>query len=126
MRFAHLGLVIVLLAPLPVVADIAPPRPQPPPPGPAEADIRGVGVIRDYGYWRGRRWLTFVKSCAPTQEACKETRLSEARCFVTGIDDRVIAGGDIAALVGAEKAATKRPIRLRLEGCGLSDIVLNP
>ncbi len=121
MRFAHLGLAIALLAPLPVLADIAPYPPQPPPPaGPAEGDIRGVGVTRYYvqGGPRRRGWKTSIESCAPSQAACGDRRLTEIGCLVVGVDEQAIAGGDIAALVAADKAAKNRPIRIRLEDCG--------
>jgi len=128
MRFAHLGLAIALLAPVPALADIGPPRRlrlhlRKAPTMPL---FRGIRVTRAF-WWNGRQWHTLIKSCATSPEACTDPRLPEARCFVTGVDGRVVAGGDIAALVVAERAAKNRPIRIKLEGCGdLTDIELHP
>lgn len=101
-------------------ADIGPPPPRPPPPaGPSEAVVRGVTVVQGYGYWRGRRWMTYIKSCAPSQASCGHPMLKEGRaCIITGIDGRTIAGGDIAGLINELNAAAGRPILLQLDACG--------
>ena len=85
-------------------------------------------MIQGYGYWRGRRWLTYLKSCAPAQAACGNSALAETRsCLIAGIDGQAIAGGDIAGLIIAEKTAVGRPIRLQLENCGrLTELELTP
>lgn len=122
------SLLLVLAVPL-ARADIGPPRPAPPPPaGPAEAKVRGVNVVQGYGYWMGRRWLTYLDDCPASVASCKEIRASGARsCLVTAVDGRPLGGGDIAALLAAEKSATGRPIRLKLESCGpFGELVLQP
>jgi hypothetical protein len=129
MRASRLALILALLMPSPGLGDIVPPRPAPAPPaGPDKAVIRGVELSRANGYWQGRRWLTSIKACAPTQPACAKLRVGAGpSCLVVGIDGRTIEGGDIAALVAADKAAAGRPIRLRLEDCGdLKELELKP
>lgn len=130
LRTRLVSFVTAVALPVPLaLADIGPPPPRPPAPaGPAEAVIRGVTVVQGYGYWRGRRWLTYLKSCAPAQAACRNPVLANARsCLITGIDGQVITGGDIAGLIVAEKTALGRPIRLQLESCGtLTELELTP
>lgn len=119
-----------LVLALPVAAawaDVVPPRPRPPPPsGPPQAIIRGVEIRQDYGYWHGRRWLTYVVSCPPAQPSCH--RLDPAaRCIVTGIAGHSIEPGRIDLLLAAERGATGKPLALSLEGCaGLAELELLP
>ena len=122
-------LLIALVGSTPALGDVGPPQPAPPPPaGPDKAVIRGMEVTRAYAYWKGRRWLTFLKVCTPTtQDVCQKHRVSERPCIVVGIDGSMIAGGDIAALTEAEKKGRGRPVKLRLENCGdLDDLELKP
>jgi hypothetical protein len=93
--------------------------------------VRGVKVVQGYGYWMGRRWLTYLSDCpASLAIACAQIAASGARsCIVTAVDDQPLGGGDIAALLRLEKAAAGRPIRLKLEGCSGPDpgeLVLRP
>lgn len=90
--------------------------------------MRGIKVVRAYGYWMGRRWLTYLDDCPATLSACNAIRASGARsCIVTAIDGQPMGGGEILALQAAEKAAAGRPIRLKLEGCGgPGELVLQP
>lgn len=106
-----------------VKADMAPLPPTPPPPsGPDKAVIRGVGVQQVYTYWRGRRWMTVIDSCASSQPACRGKDLPG--CFVVGLDDRPVTGGDIAILVASESAAATEHMKLMLEHCGTTELEL--
>lgn len=109
-------------ATVPAIADIGPvPEPPPPPPGAKTAVIRGLSVEQIYTYWQGRRWLVVVSGCTAGAEPCKVSG-----CFVTGIDGHAIEGGDVAALIAAEKAAAAQPITLALDKCDLASIELAP
>ena len=47
-------------------------------------------------------------------------------CFITGIDGRDIEGGDVAALIAADKAAASASITLALDKCDLTSVELAP
>jgi hypothetical protein len=123
----HLRVVVAIVATvlgsISATADIAPPPPTPPIPGSlAKAIIRGVAVLRTYTYWRGRRWMTVIDSCASGQAACGGRDL--AGCFVVGANGHDIPGGDIDFLVAAERSAGAAPLKLGLDHCALNEIEL--
>ncbi len=115
------GLLIFTFALMPVKADVMPPAPVPPPPGGADKiSIRGVAMHRDYTYWRGRRWMTIIDSCAASQPACQGKDL--AGCFVVGVDGLPVEGGNTAFLLSL--TARAEPVKLMLDHCGSSEIEL--
>lgn len=123
MRRGLFGLFLLAISALPAASDVGPPPPpSPPPPGPDKATIRGVSLTRAWTYWRGRRWMTIVDGCAAAQAACKDRDLKG--CFVVGIGDRPLRGGDIAAVVAAEQQTGSAPLKLKLENCTLTEIDL--
>ena len=100
----------------PVGADLAPRPPAPPqPPGPATATIRGLTVAYQLGYFRGRRWLIAVSSCAAGTAACKDRDLVD--CVVMQPDGSVPT---IPDLIAADKKAGTGPLQLRIERCAAS------
>lgn len=100
-------------------ADVGPPPPQPPPPaGPQSAEIRGVTIANQYGYWRGRRWLVRITGCPAGAPTCA------TGCAVTGIDGRAERVGSVADVVAAEKAAANAPLELMLEACRSGRLIL--
>ena len=120
MRRLSAALVLIMLTtPLlvqPAVADLAPRPPAPPqPPGPATATIRGLTVAYQLGYWRGRRWLVAVSSCAAGTAACKDRDLVD--CVVMLGDGSVPT---IPDLIAADKEAGGGPLQLRIERCAAS------
>jgi hypothetical protein len=124
MRQFLFGLMFFVFASGLVLADVGPPPPQPPPPaGPRTAVIRGVTVEQVYTYWRGRRWMTVIDSCASSQAACSGRELSG--CFIVGSGGFPIPGGDVAFLVALESSAGDAPIKLMLDSCALNEIELN-
>jgi hypothetical protein len=109
----------------PVKADVLPPKPQPmpsAPDGPAKATIRGIGVEQSFTYWKGRRWMTVVDSCAPSLAVCQAGDLSG--CFVVGFNNQSVPAGDIAALLALEKSAGDIPIMLMMEKCRVDHVEL--
>jgi hypothetical protein len=126
-RFVLCSLLIFASALSSVKADIVPPGGRrepdpPPPPGPEKAVIRGVTMGRGYGYWQGRRWLSYIDECASSQPGCKGKDLHG--CLIIEVDGREIPGGDMAFLQGLEKSAGARQIKLTLRGCEISEIEL--
>ena len=104
-------------------ADVAPPPPTPHPPGKLDkATVRGLVVQQTYSYWRGRRWLTVIESCAPEQSACAGRDL--AGCFVVRANGYDISGGDIDFLVAMERSTGTAPLKLGLDHCAVAEIEL--
>jgi len=111
-------LAILVFGSASALADLLPARPVPPPPGPAKAVVRGISVSQSYSYQHGRKWLVTIDGC--TAEACQGVEF--AGCFVTGVNNRPVRG--VGALIAADKSAGAGPIRLQLENCGRTEIVL--
>jgi hypothetical protein len=66
--------------------------------------------------------MVIADGCAASQAACKGHDLNG--CFVVGIGAQPLQGGDIAALVAAERQAGSTPLQLKLEHCSLTEIEL--
>ncbi len=116
------GSLLLCLTATVVVADVLPPGPkppQPPPPsGPQNAVVRGVEIANQYGYWRGRRWLTRITGCPPATPTCV------AGCIVEGIAGKDQRVQSVADVVAAEKAAANAPLELMLVACSSGRLVL--
>jgi hypothetical protein len=128
-RFVVFGFLIFAFALSSVKADVLPPNgirpgPPPPPPGPEKAVIRGVEVVRGYGYWQGRRWLSYIGECPSSVPACEGKDLRS--CLITEFDGQPVTNGDIGYLQAKDKAAAGRPIKLTLRGCRIDEIELAP
>jgi hypothetical protein len=128
-RFVVFGCLIVAFALSSVKADMLPsngvrPAPPPPPPGPGKAVIRGVELVRGYGYWQGRRWLTYIDECPSSVPVCKGKDLHN--CLITELDGQPVPNGDLGYLQVKDKAAAGRPIKLTLRGCAIDEIELAP
>lgn len=117
-------LLIFAVASTAVKADISPPPRRPTvPDGPGKVSLRGVGVERIYSYWRGRRWITVIESCAPSQPGCRGKDVTG--CYVVGVDGRAIDGGETALLVAAVSSSGEAPVRLTLDHCAANELELS-
>ena len=100
-------------------ADVGPAPPQPPPPaGPQSAEVRGVTIANQYGYWRGRRWLVRITGCTAGAATCA------TGCAVTGISGQEQRVASVADVVAAEAKAAGAPLELMLEACSSGRLVL--
>jgi hypothetical protein len=128
-RFVVFGFLIFAFALSSVKADMLPqngvrPGPPPPPAGPEKVVIRGVEVVRGYGYWQGRKWLSYIGECPSSVPVCKGKDLHN--CLITEFDGQPVENGDLAYLQAKEMAAGKRSIKLTLRGCAVGEIELAP
>jgi hypothetical protein len=121
MRLRVIFALLVLSMICPAGADVGPPPPRPA--GPASTTIRGLALDYQYAYWRGRRWLVVISSCASGTAACKDRDLVD--CLVMFADGSVPT---LADLIAADKKAASGPLQLRIERCaasaGSNDLIL--
>ena len=114
---------LLLCLPAMAAADVLPPKPDqrplpPPPAGPSKAEVRGVEIGNEYGYWRGRRWLVRILRCPAEAATCV------AGCIVDGIAGKEQRVQSVADVVAADKAAAGSPLELMLVACSSGRLVL--